>query len=75
MGIGKIKKGPQMPKGLDRHSMINIGGDLYILGGGQKLIYKLTCNFRECKWTTLNQRLKVDRINAVAIPLSDSFCK
>ena len=70
-----------MPKGLDRHSIINTGGDLYLLGGAdenneaQKLIYKLTCNFRECNWTTLNQQLKVGRINAVATPLLDSFCE
>jgi hypothetical protein len=70
-----------MPKRLERHSIINIGGDLYLLGGAdenyeaQKLIYKLTCNFRECNWTTLNQQLKVGRISAVAIPLLDSFCE
>ena len=70
-----------MPKRLERHSMINIGGDLYLLGGAdekyeaQKLIYKLTCNFRECDWTTLDLQLKVGRIDAVAIPLWDSFCK
>ena len=61
--------------------MINIGGDLYLLGGDnesnedQKLIYKLTCNFRECSWTTLDVQLKVGRISAVTIPLLDSFCE
>ena len=75
-------KGPAMPKRLERHSMINIDGDLYLLGGGdiesnedQKLIYKLTCKFRECNWITLDIQLKVGRISAVAIPLSDSFCE
>ena len=66
-----------MPQGGDGHQMVNYKGDLYVFGlsfwdekeGGK--IYKLTCRYRECEWTTINQQMKRGRGIAVAIPVID----
>ena len=70
-----------MPKKLRRHSAVQIGGDLYVIGGyqgehigDQSAIYKLSCFSRVCKWTTMNQELKVARSWTIAIPIPKSFC-
>ena len=69
-----------MPKRLCCFSMVEAGGDLYIVGGedkygnAQKLIHKLSCSFRECKWTTLDKQLKDARTLHVTIPLMESYC-
>ena len=70
-----------MPKAIFLSTKLEVGGDFYVIGGleywsDQTFIHKLTCKARECEWTTINQKLKVGRANAVAIPLlDDSFCK
>ena len=64
-----------MPQGASGHSMIDYNGDLYVIGGypARNAILKLTCNFQDCKWTEINQNLKVDRTFPVAIPVRDSL--
>ena len=72
-----------MPKGLLWHSMVEVNGDLYVIGGqadqangyDQKLIHKLSCNDGNCTWTTLTQQLKFAREGHVAILVNDSFCR
>ena len=71
-----------MPKGLLWHSMVEVNGDLYVIGGqadqangyDQKLIHKLSCNDGNCTWTTLTQQLKYARNGQVAIPVKNSLC-
>ena len=77
--------GPPLPKRILNHSMVEVMGDLFVLGGenadsshlnawnSQKYIYKLHCSSEECAWKTLNQELKVPRREFVAIPVMDSF--
>ena len=68
-----------MPKSLMWHSMVEVNGDLYVIGGGyyedNKLIYKLSCSNGKCTWTTLTQQLKFAREGQVAILVNDSFCR
>ena len=71
--------GPALPKALERSSMIELGDNLYIIGGLsidglQNEIHQLSCFSELCSWTTLTQQLKVARNNLVAIPIGDTFC-
>ena len=71
--------GPQMPKIIFGHSMVEAGGSLYAIGGDspgesirrQKSIYQLSCYSKNCTWNTLNAVLKGARSFTVAIPLMD----
>ena len=61
--------------------MIEVGGNLYIIGGWspdgssyQKEIQKLLCVSGTCSWITLTKQLNVGRGFAIAIPVIDSFC-
>ena len=76
-----MKLGPALPKVLYAHSMVEVGGNLYIIGGDDgysgfflKEIHKFTCVSGSCSWTKLNQQVKVDRSHTVVIPVMDSFC-
>ena len=79
-GLSFLKLGPALPKVLLYHSMVEVGENLYAIGGYstdglfQNEIQKLTCTSGACSWTTLTQQLKVHRMSAVAIPIMDSFC-
>ena len=69
-----------MPKSLIWHSMVEVNGDLFVIGGsnfvnGDKLIHKLSCSDGNCTWTTLTQQLKFARKGHVAILVNDSFCR
>ena len=72
--------GPQMSKRVCCFSIARFGGDIYTFGGlpsgrtGETAIHRLTCSSRVCKWTTINQQLKVAKWNTVAIPVMDSLC-
>ena len=73
--------GPQMPKKLYGSSAVQIGGDLYLIGGVsndksdyQTAIHRMSCSARVCTWTTMTQKLKVGRQASVAIPIPKSFC-
>ena len=68
-----------MPKKLAFHSAVEIGGDLYTLGGSsgagyQTTIYRMSRWSRVCTWTTMTQKLKLARRNFVAIAIPKSFC-
>ena len=69
-----------MPKKLGFHSAVEIGGDLYTIGGyspdggTQTAIHRMSCSARVCTWTTMTQELKVARYETVAIPIPKSFC-
>ena len=73
-----------MPKKLRYHSTVEIGGDLYTIGGysiddprdyrWQSAIYQMSCSSSVCKWTTMTQELKVARQSSVAIPIPKSLC-
>ena len=59
--------------------MVEMQGDVYVLGGkagydNESSIYQLSCSSGICNWTTLNQQLKVERKDTVAIPVQDNFC-
>ena len=82
-----MKLGPTLPKGLASHSMVELGENLYTVGGffhneidefikfsESREVKKLTCVSGVCSWTTLTQQLKVGRGYTVAIPVGDSFC-
>ena len=69
-----------MPVMLRYHSAVEIGGDIYTIGGYASFvtwttaIYRLSCSSRVCTWTTMTQKLKVARDRAVAIPVQKSLC-
>ena len=72
--------GPPLPKALCCFSMLEMHGDVYIFGGRYSIdnhkrsIYQLSCSSGLCRWSILNQQLKVARGYLVAIPVPDSFC-
>jgi len=75
---GMWQSGPPLPKALDSFSMLEIHGDAYMFGGDDgdynSAIYQLTCSSGICSWSTLNQELKVARIDTIAIPVPNNFC-
>ena len=73
-----------MPKKIYLHSIVNSNGDIYVIGGMyfvddhwkyEGAIHKLSCINGNCQWKTIKQELKLPRIEFVAIPVPDSFCK
>ena len=73
--------GPALPKALRGSSMVELGDNLYIIGGFsndgsglQNEIHQLSCISGLCSWTTLTQQLKVARQQLVAIPVDNDFC-
>ena len=70
-----------MPKQLEYHSAVEIGGDLYTIGGYsndgsgyQTAIHRMSCSAGVCTWTTMTQAMQVARLFSVAIPIPKSFC-
>ena len=70
-----------MPKRAERHAMLEIQGDLFVFGGldepnsRQTAIHKLECSSNNCSWSTINQQMKTDRRDVVAIVVPNWFCK
>ena len=68
---------------LEGHSMVRMGFDLVVIGGGwvisggkwgyTKSLYKLTCYNKHCAWVELKQKLEVFRYAPVAFALPDDF--
>ena len=76
-----LELGPALPKRLRGSSMVEVGDNLYIIGGKsndgssyQNKIHQLSCVSGLCSWTTLTQQLKVARGGLVAIHVDDAFC-
>ena len=76
-----LKLGPALPKALYGSSMVELGDNLYIIGGHsndgssfQREIHQLSCVSGLCSWTRLTQQLKVARTRLVAIPVDNIFC-
>ena len=76
-----LRLGPTLPKALYGSSMVELGENLYIIGGldgsdgsDQNEIHQLSCVSGLCSWITLSQQLKVARHFLVAIPIDDNFC-
>ena len=71
-----------MPKRIHGQAAVELGGDLYTIGGyspdggGGTLttINRLSCTSYVCTWTTINQELKVARKYPVALPVMDYLC-
>ena len=69
-----------MPESLYGLRAVELGGDLYTLGGENRdhkevaSIHRLSCSSRVCTWTTMTQQLKVARNSLIAIPVIDSLC-
>ena len=72
-----------MPKKLYLQSAVEIGGDLYLIGGlfndgsgeyKMNFIQRMSCSARVCTLTTMTQKLKVARGAAVGIKIPRSFC-
>ena len=73
--------GPQLPQALFGPGMLEIHGDVFSFGGREasmndyiSAIYRLTCSSGICCWLTINQELKVPRLNPVVILVPDNFC-
>ena len=72
--------GPPLPKALYDFAMLEMLGDVYVIGGvasngaHQSSIYQLSCSSGLCSWTILNQHLKVARNRLVAIAIPDLLC-
>ena len=72
--------GPPLPKARRIFSILEMRGDVYVIGGWdgsgyQSSIYQLSCYSGLCIWSTINLDLKVARASSVAIPVPDYFCK
>ena len=68
-----------MPKKLYLQSAVEVGGDLYLIGGSDydnemNFIQRMSCSARVCTLTTMTQTLKVARGAAVGIKIPRSFC-
>ena len=71
--------GPDMPKALYGHSLLEIQGDVFLFGGHDggsenSAIYQLSCSSGICSWSAINQALQVARYYTVAIIVSDTLC-
>ena len=69
------------------HAMVNLEGDLVVIGGQVQIessldekyleissdLLRLTCYNRNCNWEKLSQQLKNPRSNMVALVLPDEF--
>ena len=73
--------GPPLPKAHKESSMVELGDNLYIIGGNsndgsgnQNEIHQLSCSSGLCSWTKLTQQLKVARSYLVAIQVDNTFC-
>ena len=76
-----LKLGPALPKALGISSMVEVGDNLYVIGGystdgsnHQNEIHQLSCISGLCSWITLTQQLKIARYSLIAIPVDNSFC-
>ena len=73
-----VTLGPPLPKAIESLSVLKIHGDAYVFGGYHpnynSAIYQITCSSGICSWSTLNQELKVARMDSVAIGVTGSFC-
>ena len=76
-----LKLGPALPKALIGHSLVEILGDVFSVGGKynqadfevpQLSIYQLSCYSGICSWSTVNQQVKREHAYHVAIPVP--FC-
>ena len=71
--------GNPLPKKINSHAIVSIGGDIIVIGGwddylyDQSTLYKLSCQNEDCQWTTLPQSLKFPRRSMVAIAIPDDF--
>jgi hypothetical protein len=57
----------------DGQGVILIGGFSIYSNGHQSSIYKLICDQLECKWSEMEQQLKIARQLSVAILIPDTF--
>ena len=76
-----LELGPPLPKALWDSSMVELGENLYIIGGNsndgsghQREIHQLSCFSGLCSWTTLTQQLKVARTRPVALSIDNLYC-
>ena len=80
--LGKLAQnfflsGPNLPKAIADHSMVEYGDSLLLIGGYSynflNSIFSLTCEARICVWTELSQQLYVGRVNMVTAIIPDSM--
>ena len=75
--------GPNLPRAIDAHSMLEYGNSLLLIGGVinsssndpeiSNLMLSLTCEARICFWTELSQKLSVGRLGMVTAIIPDSM--
>ena len=70
--------GNPLPKPLNGHAIVTIGGDIIVIGGwdgddNQSALYKLECKNGDCQWSILPQTLKIARGQMVAMAIPDDF--
>jgi hypothetical protein len=83
-GESEWQEGPNLPQNrkLTHHSAIEIGGDLYTVGGItsskdwtlETEIHRMSCSNRICSWKTMNQELTVKRQFHSVVPIPKSMC-
>ena len=71
-----------MIKGLYGHSMVNIGGDLIVIGGVSSdysysySLFKMACNNLDFEWTEITEtKLKIPRSHHVSMVVPRSICR
>ena len=71
-----------MIKSLYGHSMVNIGGDLIVIGGVSSdysysySLFKMTCNNLNFEWTEITEtKLKIPRSHHVSMVVPRSICR
>ena len=71
--------GPNLPRAIADHSMVEYWESLLLIGGGDadsdflNSIFSLTCEARICVWTELSQQLSIGRVNMVTAVIPDSM--
>ena len=72
--------GPNLPKRVTEHSMVEYGDSLLLIGGYDddsyellNSIFSLTCESRICVWTELSHKLSIGRMDMVTAIIPDSM--
>ena len=84
VGSSRGISGPTLPTSvLEGTGITTSDGKSFLLLGGKpsefyiaddlNTIYKLDCLQRQCDWTLMEQKLRIPRVNPVAIPIPDNL--
>ena len=75
--------GPDLPKPLEDHQLVNFDDTVIAIGGvhdfssdgKSNVLFKLVCTFEECQWKEMAQKLAVARDSFFAMTIPDEMTK